>query len=342
MDAAHERVLEGARIFATDCDTTIVLCSRVTPPPPSPPLPSVAGFKRRDIELQRHIFSAHANVSSNGGSAAIRLDRLPQALAAAFARSPEPSCRRQLELAGGAVIDFTEFRRILIAPSALERWLMRLPLAKIISDAMPPDIGETELDGSGLMELAGLPPDIVSTSLQAALVGIAQVAPIFSVAYLPFVLLIHKKLCEILLVLTKFAGHFAGASRTAHVAAAATRHPSAFAFEISGNASMPTRALHFLNLCSLSSQVIKMSVGSISDFHRGLTDRIGAPNLDFETTMRLEHCVKSGSNHEFVASNYQVTTTPCKEWLYVLGKSDVRFSRFSAWSTLQFLAPYPD
>ena len=66
-----------------------------------------------------------------------------------------------------------------------------------------------------------------------------------------------------------------------------------------------------------------MSVGSIADFHRGLNDRIGSPNLDFEATMRLEHCIKSGADQEIVASNYQIITTPCKEWLYVVGSENV-------------------
>ncbi len=70
-----------------------------------------------------------------------------------------------------------------------------------------------------------------------------------------------------------------------------------------------------------------MSAGTIADFHRGLADRIGPPNLvsawaisdinvpsyvisfaltqilqDFEATMRSEHCIKSGADVEFLAS----------------------------------------
>jgi hypothetical protein len=71
-------------------------------------------------------------------------------------------------------------------------------------------------------------------------------------------------------------------------------------------------------------QVMAMSAGTIDDFHRGLADRIGAPNLDFEQTMRLEHCDKSGCDVYFSASNYNVTTTPRKEWLYIVGGDNVR------------------
>ena len=36
-------------------------------------------------------------------------------------------------------------------------------------------------------------------------------------------------------------------------------------------------------------QIRKMEMGSIDDFHKGLTHRIGSPNLHFEKTMFLEH-----------------------------------------------------
>ena len=75
-------------------------------------------------------------------------------------------------------------------------------------------------------------------------------------------------------------------------------------------------------------QLAKMSVGTINDFHRGLSDRIGSANLDFETTMRLEHCNKCGCDQEFEAGNYQITTTPCKEWLYVVCGDNVSLTRF--------------
>ncbi len=62
---------------------------------------------------------------------------------------------------------------------------------------------------------------------------------------------------------------------------------------------------------------MRMSTGTVADFHRGLTDRIGAANLDFESTMRLEHCDKGGADAQFIASNYHITTTPRLEWAHI-------------------------
>jgi hypothetical protein len=66
-----------------------------------------------------------------------------------------------------------------------------------------------------------------------------------------------------------------------------------------------------------------MSAGSIDDFHRGLSERVGAANLDFEATMQLEHCTKDGADAEFSASNYSITSSPHKEWTYVVSGCNV-------------------
>jgi ankyrin repeat protein len=66
-------------------------------------------------------------------------------------------------------------------------------------------------------------------------------------------------------------------------------------------------------------QIRKMEVGSIDDFHKGLTHRIGSPNLRFEKTMFLEHCIFGGSSYEFTTPNYNVKTTPLNEWQYICG-----------------------
>lgn len=66
------------------------------------------------------------------------------------------------------------------------------------------------------------------------------------------------------------------------------------------------------------SQCFKMACGSISDFHIGLTGRIGMPHLNFKHAMRQEHCERSGCNLSFTTMNYQVTTSPKKEWSYVV------------------------
>ena len=37
--------------------------------------------------------------------------------------------------------------------------------------------------------------------------------------------------------------------------------------------------------------------------------------------MRSEHCTKAGSTTEFTSLNYCVTTTPAKEWAYVVDRA---------------------
>jgi len=63
----------------------------------------------------------------------------------------------------------------------------------------------------------------------------------------------------------------------------------------------------------------KMACGSITDFHKGLTGRIGSPSLDFEPAMRAEHCFKGGHDYQFTTGNYKITTTPKREWLQIVG-----------------------
>lgn len=62
-----------------------------------------------------------------------------------------------------------------------------------------------------------------------------------------------------------------------------------------------------------------MATGSIDDFHIGLRDRIGSPNLDFFKAMRAEHMTRGGHNFTFITRNYELTTQACREWLYVVG-----------------------
>ncbi len=63
----------------------------------------------------------------------------------------------------------------------------------------------------------------------------------------------------------------------------------------------------------------KMSYGVIEDFYAGFSDRVGMPNLDFFCEMRREHCERAGCNTQFTTDNYEITTTPRQEWLYVVG-----------------------
>jgi WD40 repeat protein len=62
----------------------------------------------------------------------------------------------------------------------------------------------------------------------------------------------------------------------------------------------------------------KMACGTISDFHKGLTGRVGMPHLNFKNAMRQEHCERTGCGVEFTTGNYKITTTPRREWQYIV------------------------
>ena len=62
----------------------------------------------------------------------------------------------------------------------------------------------------------------------------------------------------------------------------------------------------------------KMACGTVADFHKGLTGRVGMPHLNFKNAMRQEHCERAGCDAEFTTCNYKITTTPKSEWQYVV------------------------
>jgi len=66
-------------------------------------------------------------------------------------------------------------------------------------------------------------------------------------------------------------------------------------------------------------QIRTMEIGTVEDFHKGLTDRIGSPNLDYEKSMLAEHCSMGGCDYKFTTGNYKITTWPKQEWLYIVG-----------------------
>jgi hypothetical protein len=63
----------------------------------------------------------------------------------------------------------------------------------------------------------------------------------------------------------------------------------------------------------------KMEIGTVEDFHKGLTDRVGSPNLDYERAMMAEHCTMGAHDYEFTTGNYKIATTPKHEWLCIVG-----------------------
>jgi len=46
--------------------------------------------------------------------------------------------------------------------------------------------------------------------------------------------------------------------------------------------------------------------GSIEDFHKGLSERIGIPHLEFFEAMQQEHCKLAGADVEFTTRNYGI------------------------------------
>jgi hypothetical protein len=65
--------------------------------------------------------------------------------------------------------------------------------------------------------------------------------------------------------------------------------------------------------------VVKMACGGVMDFHSGLSGRVGMPHLRFKDAMRQEHCERAGFDTPFTTGNYNITTTPRQEWLYIAG-----------------------
>ncbi len=62
----------------------------------------------------------------------------------------------------------------------------------------------------------------------------------------------------------------------------------------------------------------KMACGTITDFHKGLTGRVGMPQLNFKNAMRQEHCERAGCDVQFTTGNYKITTNPRQEWQYIV------------------------
>jgi len=54
--------------------------------------------------------------------------------------------------------------------------------------------------------------------------------------------------------------------------------------------------------------------GTIHDYHRGVSARIGFPHLRFFQAMEAEHTSMAGCEMQFTTRNYGITTTPKAEW----------------------------
>lgn len=52
----------------------------------------------------------------------------------------------------------------------------------------------------------------------------------------------------------------------------------------------------------------KCQADKLVDFFEGLGSRIGFCSLEFEKTMKAEHCYKYGATKIFTSSNYNIST----------------------------------
>ncbi len=88
--------------------------------------------------------------------------------------------------------------------------------------------------------------------------------------------------------------------------------------------------------------IVPVSCGTVNDFHAGVEGRIGkslrhlpaifrcadppdyesagTPSLKFEPAMEREHCNSKDSLKEFKTGNYNITTWPKREWLFVVNR----------------------
>jgi hypothetical protein len=57
--------------------------------------------------------------------------------------------------------------------------------------------------------------------------------------------------------------------------------------------------------------------GSLDDFYGGIQKRIGVVSPDFYEQMRREHCELEGHDFHFTPRNYDIPTSPQKEWLLI-------------------------
>ena len=54
--------------------------------------------------------------------------------------------------------------------------------------------------------------------------------------------------------------------------------------------------------------------------------RAGHPDLDFDKAAEAEHCTRAGHDYAFTSTNYNITTTPEKEWGIVVKRDQAPVS----------------
>jgi NLR family CARD domain-containing protein 3 len=70
------------------------------------------------------------------------------------------------------------------------------------------------------------------------------------------------------------------------------------------------------------SDAFTLSYGGLSTFYSGLAGLIGAPSANLHAAVRREHCESADSSDEYQAPNYGTTTTPAKEYWFVVAPAE--------------------
>ena len=232
-----------------------------------------AGITRRDRTFLQQIFDKYQDVSVKPSR--VSQANLPAAIAELFtsaasgsnAPANAPSAALDAaKLGGKRGLDFAEFVVAASAENPFGRYVGRLPLASIVTDALGAHVG---FDDDALNRFSQMPLSAMDSAAQAATFGLKAE-----------LLKAQAEVCKLLAAQQKSIEQLASGK-----------------FQSSR----------------------KMACGSIDNFHKGLTGRVGAPNLNFLPAMRAEHCVKGGHNYEFTTGNYKIKTTPEREWLQIVG-----------------------
>jgi hypothetical protein len=232
-----------------------------------------AGITRRDHTFLQQIFDKHHD--GNVKSPRIVQTNLPAAIAELFscaasgsnAPANAPSAALDAaKLGGKRGLDFAEFVAATNAENQFGRYVGKLPLASILTDALGAHVGP---DSDALHRFSQMPLSAIYSATQAATFGLKAE-----------LLKAQAEVCKMLAAQQKSIDQLASGK-----------------FQSSR----------------------KMACGGIDDFHKGLTGRVGAPNLNFLQAMRAEHCMKGGHSYEFTTGNYKIKTTPEREWLQIVG-----------------------
>jgi hypothetical protein len=215
------------------------------------------------------------------------------ALAAAFCFGHNPRSQEELlamlDIDRNGSISRDEFYRAARRAGEVERWLLRLPLTNIVSDAIYAALTFSSVspDDDALRRLAALTFEQVVCSYVCSFTILTRAQ-------------LQGAMTASLQGLTRCIGD--GINSLQQV------------FQLQDRNTLEQQE-------GLGSKftIYKMACGNMADFHKGLSARIGSPNLDFEATMKAEHCAKAGCDVQFKTTNYGISTTPHLEWLHIVG-----------------------